>query len=334
MPEIPAQSSADFLWILWILVPVAVLWGANWLFQEYFARIIAGVFDRDAPFRPRSAEPVVGAETWQVQTADGLTLQMSCIATSAVCDGDPPVVLFCPEYGASRWTASHYAAGLLRSGFDVLTFDFRNQGESDSSKSYVPTHWLTDFELIDLRAILEWVEKSETYRERLVGMMGISRGGCAALCVAAERPSIQRVFVEGVYTINAITMLFVDRWARLHAPPILLACVPRWHVFSTVRRALRRIQGTRGCRFVNLEGRLQRLNDRKMQFVSGGRDSYVPLEVIEQVVDGCGQDRSNLWRVPGAKHNQARDVDPDGFDKRAIELFSDRPQNVNPDDRA
>lgn len=315
-----AQSST-VVWAGGFGAVVAVMLVSNWVIQRHFANVIVGIFDRDAPFRPRDAEPLPDVESFRIKVSNSLELTATLLCShSSKCDS-APLVVFCPEFGASRWTARHYAAGLIDAGYAVLTFDFRNHGDSDSMSEYEPTHWLTEYEVADLEAVIDWVEASEQRRSRFVGVMGMSRGGCAALCVAAERPSVRSVFVEGVYSLRSVVLLFVDRWGRLHLPQGVLDAVPKWHIVSTVNKARREIETRRGCRFVDLEGRLADLGDRYIQFVSGARDSYVPLDVICGVLAETGHDESRLWRVKSAKHNMARDVDPDGFDRRAVNLF-------------
>ena len=304
------------------LAIIGLLFAVNWYVQHHFAGVMVGVFDQDAPFYPREVSADPSAESLTIETLDGLNLRASLLVDGSNRDrGNQPLVVFCPEFGGSRWTARHYAQGLLQAGYTVLTFDFRNQGESECLAKYQPTHWLTEHEVDDVRAVLDYVERRSELRDRFVGLMGISRGGCAALRVAAERQSARAVFVEGVYTLQSVVLLFIKRWAKLHIPPVILAVVPDWHLLSTFHRARRMIESRRGCRFADLEGKLAALRNRDVQFVSGRRDSYVPYEVISAVLAETGHDESRLWTVRSAKHNQARDVDPAGFDERAVELF-------------
>lgn len=118
-------------------------------------------------------------------------------------------------------------------------------------------------------------------------------------------------------------MLFIQRWGRLHMPPWLIRNIPEWHVTSTLKKAMPIIEHRRGCRFVELEGKLRPLESRPLQLVSGRRDSYIPVEVTKAVLAETGHDETSLWEVPGAKHNGARNVHPDEFDERIVTLFSE-----------
>lgn len=311
-------------WVTTLLAIGGLVLIANWVFQRHFSRVIANVFDRDAPFRPRDFEPEPTAQSFDIVVNESITLAASLLEAERGSDADRPLIVFCPEFGGSRWTARFYCAALLDAGCDVLTFDFRNHGDSDHQPGYEPTHWLTQYELEDLRAVLDWLASQDDLSKRLVGIMGMSRGGCAALKIAAERPEIPAVFVEGAYTITSVALLFIGRWQRLHAPFGVLDYVPRWHVVSTFRKAKAIIEQRRGCRFVDLEGKLRSLSKRRLQLVTGKRDSYVPEEIARQVLRETGHSDDSFWLVRGAKHNQSRNVYPEQFDELVLATFLKR----------
>ena len=102
------------------------------------------------------------------------------------------VIVFCPEFLGDRWSALPYTEGLREAGFNLSAFDFRNHGESDSDPSYEPLQWVSDLELIDLQAALDYVHYllGPTATRLASGLFGISRGGGTALCVAADDPTV------------------------------------------------------------------------------------------------------------------------------------------------
>lgn len=65
-------------------------------------------------------------------------------------------VIFCHEVRESRWSALTFTGGLRDAGFDVLTFDFRNHGQSSPQPSWRPLPWATHCEAIDIRAAIDW----------------------------------------------------------------------------------------------------------------------------------------------------------------------------------
>lgn len=315
-----ASSLPQIVIGLLILIAVVVV-GVNTWWQRKYARIVAGLFDNDAILKPRRERPDQTDDRWTVMTSDRTGLSVSLIRGESG-DADAPVVIFCHEFGSDGWSAKFYCEGLLEAGFDVLTFDFSNHGESDYRDGYRPCFWLSEFEVMDVRAVVRFALAEETLRHRIVGVMGISRGAGAALIVAAETPSVRNVFVEAVYSTKRLSQFFVQRWMRLELSALEYRILPFWHILWTVRKGIALVEQRRGCRFVDLEGRLAALRSRRVTIVSGMRDSYVPLEVIGSVVRETGHSDEVLWRVPRAKHNQARDLDPEEFDRRAIETLS------------
>ena len=53
-----------------------------------------------------------------------------------------------------------------------------------------------------------------------------------------------------------------------------------------------------------------------------GRDTYVLPEISETLFERFPHANSKRWLVKTAKHNLARDVDPEEFDRRIVEFFS------------
>jgi fermentation-respiration switch protein FrsA (DUF1100 family) len=78
----------------------------------------------------------------------------------------------------------------------------------------------------------------------------------------------------------------------------------------------------RHCRYVVLEDWLGRLVGRSVLMIVGGRDTYVLPEISESLFERFPQATSRRWLVKTAKHNMAREVDPEEFDRRLVEFFS------------
>ena len=80
-----------------------------------------------------SLSPDPKAESIEFKTTDGLTLRGSLHRQP---ERNPKgLILFCPETDGSHWSAMSYCHALVEDGFDILSFDFRGQGESDGAKS-------------------------------------------------------------------------------------------------------------------------------------------------------------------------------------------------------
>ena len=78
----------------------------------------------------------------------------------------------------------------------------------------------------------------------------------------------------------------------------------------------------RHCRYVVLEDWVKRLVGRPVLMIVDGRDTYVLPEISETLFQSFPQGTSERWAMRTAKHNMAREVDPDAFDRHVVEFFS------------
>ena len=306
-------------WVWWVLGA-----GAAFLLVEFAVRVavlsyVLPIFERRPTFNVRPAEPDPEAEPVRFQTAGGLTLVGSLYRPAVEPQG---LIVFCPEFGGNHWSAPAYASGLLEAGFALLSFDFRNQGESDSEPGYSPTHWLTEREVADVRAALRYVESREDLARLPVGLFGVSRGANAALAAAARSPQVRAVAGEGAFSTDAMMLYYAYRWAELYVPRWVIRRFPEWHIAETMRFA-RRFSGLRGgVRYTVLERRLRRLADRPVLLITGEKDSYVAPAIAKRIRRRIGPSCRPVWVVPGAKHNQARLTAPQEYDRRLADFFS------------
>ena len=101
--------------------------------QAYYRRRymdqIVRIFEEKPLFIIPKGKPVAGAEDVRLPTADGLTLRGCYLRGRRPRRG---VILFAPEFGSNRWAALQYTDALLDAGYDIFSFEPRNQGNSDA----------------------------------------------------------------------------------------------------------------------------------------------------------------------------------------------------------
>ena len=254
------------------------------------------------------------------KTEDGLTLQ-ACHFKQA----DRPsrgLILFCHELGGNRWSAMSYCEGLFDAGFEILSFDFRNHGSSDKQAGYEPLHWLTEFELTDVRGGLSLIKSRDDLAQQPLGIFGVSRGGSAALAAASTSEAIACVACESAYSTRSMMSLFSQRWVSLLVPQWMSGWIPAWHVEMSLTGGRLYSQFKRKCRYVHLERSVPSLRDRPVLLISGERDNYVRPEIAKSLHECLGEDVADLWMVPKARHNGARQTDQESYDQRLVEFFS------------
>lgn len=291
---------------------------AEVLIQWSAVRVVLALIENSPPFRVESLPSDPDAEPFTCQTRDGIILR-GCLYrhTEQTPRG---LIVFCPEFASNHRSAMLYCSALSRAGFHVLAFDFRNHGDSDSMPGYVPLHWLTRYEVIDLKAVLDHVYSQPDLNELPLGLFGISRGGSAALYVAAQRPEVLRVAVEGAFGIDMMMLAHSRHFISIATPPWLTKILPEWHIKLTIMLTRWISQQRRNCKYSLLERVLPRLANKPTLIIGGLRDTYVLPEVTKEIVRLVGQPDA-LWLVAKAKHNLARAVNPDEYDRRLVDFF-------------
>ena len=303
-----------------IIYVILGLLACDFLVRLFFAIIILPTFERKPPFGVEPVSPHPDAEHIKFPTDRGLTLQGSLYRHE-----DQPsrgLIIFCPELGGTHWSVMSYCEGLWNAGFDLLAFDFRNQGQSESMPDYEPIHWLTDFEVQDVHSAIAYVKSREDLRELPLGLMGISRGGSAALAAAAGCPDVKCVACEGSFATNDLFFHFALRWASIYVPGWLLKMVPIWHLRGTLALIRHLSQWHRKCHYTLLERCASQLRNKPILMIAGERDSYVAPAIPEQFCRRVSPNAECLWVVPNAKHNGARKVEPEEYDRRLVKFFS------------
>lgn len=305
--------------MLWAIIGLSAFVLFDLVIQWNVVRIVVAMIENSPPFRVESLPPDPDAEPFSVRTPDGITLRGSLYRhTEQTPRG---LIVFCPEFASNHRSAMLYCSALSRAGFHVLTFDFRNHGDSDSMPGYVPLHWLTKYEVLDLTAVIDHVYSRPDLNELPLGLFGVSRGGGAALYVAAQRPEVLQVATEGAFTTEMLMMSHARHFIPIVVPPLVAKIIPDWHVRMTVAIARWISQRRRHCRYVKLERVLPKLANKPALIISGQRDTYVLAEVAQGLVRLIGQPEA-LWSVEKAKHNLARAVNPVEYDRRLVEFFS------------
>ena len=167
------------------------------LIQWPYIRVVLPMFEEAPPFRVEEWPPDPDAERVSFPSSHKLTLRGSLYRRPNRTSGG--LIIFCHEFGGNHWTAMSYCQGLWKAGFDILAFDFRNQGESDGMPDYQPLHWLTDYEVRDVLAALKFVKQRDDLRSKPIGVFGISRGGSAALAAASRSSDVKCVVCEATF---------------------------------------------------------------------------------------------------------------------------------------
>jgi len=283
-----------------------------------YVPMIARLFSETPWLQADSMPPVPDAEPCQFVTTDHLVLRGSYLRTTA--SRRLGVILFCHEYGGDRWGAVPYTSDLRRRGFDIFTFDFRNHGSSDRMPGYQPKPWLTSYELADVKAAIHYVCDRDDADPNGIGVIGISRGGNAALCAAAADDRIRALVTDGAFPIRAMQRHYIRRFMDIYITPWRIGQrLPDVCLVSYCEWAKMFAGWQHNCRFISPEQFIRRLR-QPVFMIHGERDAYIPLEIVHHMRSQLGG-RSKLWVVPGVKHNGAIKRVTEEYQRRLARFF-------------
>ena len=314
----------DWPWWGWALLAAGVL---IVLEEALSRRAVVGFampfFEREPPFHLVPEPPEPGAEEFRVAVPGerndaGGPLTLACALTLPA----GPVrgaVVFCPETGGSRWFWRRYAAALPGAGFAVVSFEHRSHGDSDREPGYAPGHWPAEREVRDALAVLRWALDEPRFAGAPVGLFGVSRGGCVALAAAAREPRAAAVAADGGFVTDRVVTEFAFKWTTLAVPKWVKPLLPRWHIRQSMWLLRKAAERKQNRKFLALQRDLGKLRGRPVWLVGGERDGYVTPAQTEWVARAAGAD---AWIVPGAKHNGAREVAREEYDRRLREFFA------------
>jgi alpha-beta hydrolase superfamily lysophospholipase len=285
-----------------------------------YSGIIARIFTETPMFAPMRSTPVPADEEVSFATPDGLQLAGSYLRTTA--PDRLGVIVFCTEYLGDRWTALPYADGLRDAGFDLFTFDFRNHGDSPADPTYQPLQWVSDLELVDLKAALAYLFRRPDADPAGVALFGLSRGGGTALAVAGEEPRIWALATDGAFPTHGTMYSYILRWAKIYVHserfwkrfPAFIFSFAAWTGRVITERQ-------RGRSYPKLERAARRLGPRPWLLIHGQRDAYIPPDIALRLFAHAGEPKES-WIVPRAKHNRCREIDPAAYRARLVDFFT------------
>lgn len=314
MLSLPLQA----VMIAAIVMTVGVFAYLTYIWIRY-SPIVVRIFEERPMFSPLRILPEPGGEEVQFRANDGVELAGTYYPTSSA--HRVGVLIFCHEYLADRATFQPYCDGLREIGFDLFTFDFRNHGGSGVDPSYKPLQWVSDLEVVDLEAAIDYLATRPDHDPAGFGLFGISRGGGAALCVGANDPRVWGVVTDGAFPTRGTMMAYITRWAEIYVGnSFIWRNMPGWMFAFAGWGGRVRSQYRLGRVYLNVERAVSCLSPRPWLAIHGEKDTYIGPEIARALFEHA-RDPKELWIVPNAKHNRCRDLEPDVYRLRIIDFF-------------
>ena len=304
------------LFSLPMLVGCALVGLYLWI-RRHFADIVVRILREKPLFIIPRGKPITGAEEVELHTADGLTLR-GCYLK---CEGHRRgVILFGLEFASERWACLSYCESLIQAGYDVFSFEPRNQGESDRQPDYVQLQWATDRDLIDMQTAIEYLKHRPDADQRGIGLFGVSKGGSVGMIAASQDPYIRCAATDGIFAIYTTMLPYMRKWITIYSDKKKVqGLLPTWFVGWIAMDGVHTLERQDHVRFLHLESAMRKFR-RPLLMIHGAGDTYIKPQMAETLYSKASGTKE-LWLVTNAKHNQALHVAGDEYHRRVREFF-------------
>jgi len=233
---------------------------------------------------------------------DGLQLSGWYIAT------DPEAATIIVVHGYQVCKYHHHplaqAGALYRAGFNVLLFDQRDCGDSqteDGRSAYGSEEYLDALGAFDFL-------RSRGFADASIGMHGSSLGGAITLTAFAQEPGLKTIFLDSPLTDGRA------QFTQYTGLPDAL--------FPGVEWAARIVSGDTLLRHNPLDA-IKRAGGRRLAVVHGTDDEIVRPSHTERLLQVAAQHdvKIEAWRPKGVGHVGALAVHPQEYERRMAEFF-------------
>lgn len=190
-------------------------------------------------------------------------------------------------HGNAENMSTHFlfSAWLVKSGYDVVTFDYRGYGQSRG----IPTR---EGLIRDSLAVFEWVKNHKKLGKQDLFIFGQSLGGAVAIpavVLAQSQPEYAAMF-RGVIVDS--TFSSYRRITRDRLGTFWLTWPLQWPLSFLVSDDFSPIDFIKDLR-------------SPLLVVHGARDPVVPLAFGKELYDATAADRREMWEVDLAGHTSA-----------------------------
>ena len=301
-----------------LLLVAGAVFGLYWVVRWRFLWQMVRIFQEKPLFAIPRGAPDPAAEAVRVPTAGGATLQGAYFKTPAA--ARKGVVVFGIEFGSDRWSCRPYCESLLLAGFDVFSYEPRNQGQSDTVPGYEPLQWLSDHDLADAHAALAYLAARPDADPRGVGWFGVSKGATTGLAMAAVGTGVRCLATDGGFGLYSVVTPYMRHWVRIYNKSVLVhGLLPGWFYQAVARAGVGRVERERRVRFFRLEPVAGRIV-QPLLMIQGEADSYIKPE-MGRAVFLRARGPKEFWVVPKARHNQSLTTAGDEYARRVTAFF-------------
>ncbi|TBL71031.1 alpha/beta hydrolase [Paenibacillus thalictri] len=192
---------------------------------------------------------------------------------------------------------------LVKQGYDVLMFDFRNSGNSEGNVTSVGY-----FEKSDLLGAMDWVKTKKP--EGIIGIIGFSMGATTALMAAAEEPSVAGIVADSPFSqLKPYLQENLPVWSHLpNFPftPLILNIIPPLTGIDPEQ--------------VDAIKAADALYPRPALFIHSVNDHSIPISNSEAIASRH-PDKFELWKTENEGHVRSHPAAPEAYETKVADFL-------------
>lgn len=215
-------------------------------------------------------------------------------------------IILCHGVFADRTDLADFAPPLVKAGYSVLAFDFRQRGKSGRCKNTIGKD-----EVDDLLGAVEYVKHRKDVSGKPIGVMGVSMGASVAIMAAAQCKDLRAVVADSGY-------------ARMdHAIDQHL-----WIFFGPFKPMLTRLTFWHGRRMLGFDPKtvspaiqIAQISPRPILLIHSKRD-FMIRSSESQALYQAAKEPKELWITPRGRHTKSRFVYPREYREKVVGFFA------------
>jgi fermentation-respiration switch protein FrsA (DUF1100 family) len=279
-----------------------------------------------ATYRPRAIQKNespwfdAGAQTISFKSTDGLRLAGLWTATPEPQPDEntgpmwgKQTVLICPGARGGKGSYISMAGQFLDRGYNVLSFDFRGQGDSEGQIDS-----FGDRERCDVLGAVRWLRENHPREARRIVGVGVDTGGAALIAAAADHSrdghAIDALAVFGCY----------DRFSRLADSAVSFSFRPPLD-YPLVPVALGLVCVQTGCDLCDFSPARDaaEVAPRPILFIHCRYDPLITFDSGQDLYEAASAPKSYLWLDRGTAETDEQAADDSAVAAR-VRQFLDR----------
>lgn len=200
-------------------------------------------------------------------------------------DKEAPTIILMHGWGRNVGKLMPYIKNLHGKGFNLLAFDSRNHGSSDTDDFSSMVKFAED-----ISASIDFIENKPTAKKENAFIIGLSIGGAASIYAASSDTRIKKIITIGAPSNPADVMALHMR--KKHIPQPII-----WLAFEFLQYKI-------GKRFTEISA-AKNISETtaKILLIHGNIDKVVPFSQGELLLNAANPEQAELWEIKGKGHS-------------------------------